>query len=103
VLGEEREQILLADTELPTKAINVKFAALNPPANGLAGYANLGADFLNAEKTLNVRGSDHDFESCFAIGEGDEPAFIDAMATWRPSRLAKARSVGRLAESGFDL
>ena len=102
MLGEEREQILLADTELPTKAINVKFAALNPPANGLAGYANLEADFFYAEQTL-IGGNDHDFDSCLAIGEGDEPAFIDAMATWRPSRLAKARSVGRLAESGFDL
>jgi hypothetical protein len=71
VLAKEGKKVLLADTELPTEAMNVKFASLDPSANGFARNPHLRTDLFDAEQTLNIGGGSHGFESWLAIGEGD--------------------------------
>jgi len=63
VLAKEGEKVLLADTELPTEAMNVKLASFDPPADGLAGYSDLRTDLLDAVHARKVRGDVHGFRS----------------------------------------
>jgi hypothetical protein len=95
VLGEKREQVFLADTELPTKTIKMKFALLNPPANGLAGYANLEADFFYAEQTL-IGGNDHDFDSCLQLARVMNRR---SLMQWQLGVQAGSQKLGALAGS----
>ena len=63
MLAKKRKEIVLADAKASTEAMNVKFPSLDPPANSLAGYANLRTDLLDAVHARKLRDDDHRFGS----------------------------------------
>jgi len=63
VLAKEGKKVLLADTELPTEAMNAKLASFERPADGRAGYSDLPTALFDAVHARKVRGGVHGFRS----------------------------------------